>query len=86
MLFDSPNEVLKSEPLSEFQKDFIKTQLNNSRYSKLEYNKTEISPKVYKKKLKRQAEKSFILLTLIELLKRNLTIPIKKIANQFQMN
>lgn len=49
MLFDSPNEVLKSEPLSEFQKDFIKTQLNNSRYSKLEYNKTEISPKVYKK-------------------------------------
>ena len=46
MLFDSPNEVLKSEPLNEFQKDVIKSQLNNSRYSKLEYKKIEISPKV----------------------------------------
>ncbi len=46
MLFDSPNKILKSESLNEFQKGVIKSQLDNSRYSKLVYNKIEISSKV----------------------------------------
>ena len=46
MLFDTPDSILKDQSLNDDQKRQIKSQLNDSRYSKLEYNKIEISPQV----------------------------------------
>lgn len=42
MLFDTPDSILKSQSLNDTQKKEIRLKLLDSKYSKLEYNKTEI--------------------------------------------